>query len=407
MEEKHARCAGLDVHRKLIVACVRLAEGPQVKREVRRFGTTTAELCELADWLEEKGCTHAVMESTGVYWKPVWHILEGHVELVLANAQHVRNLPGRKSDMNDATWLAELIAHGLVRGSFVPPEPIRELRDQTRTRAQLVGEVRRHQQRIQKVLLDAKIQVAGRITDLLGRTGRAVLDALVAGEADPERLADLCTRIKAPRAELVEALRGYVTPHHRTMIAMHLRLIDGLRAEIAQLEAQIQEQLRPFRDDFERLCTIPGVSFVLAAVLLAEVGPDMHRFPTAGHLVSWAGLCPGLNETGGRNRPSRLRKGAPWLKSVLIQAAWSAVRTKDSYFRDFYYRIKARRGPQKAIVAVAAAMLRAFYVMMRDHVDYRDLGPDHFPRLDKDKLIRRHLHRLRELGVQVEIKQAA
>jgi transposase len=407
MEEKHARCAGLDVHRKLIVACARLAEGTKIKREVRRFGTTTKELCELADWLEEKGCTHAVMESTGVYWKPVWHILEGHVELVLANAQHVRNLPGRKSDMNDATWLAELIAHGLVRGSFVPPEPIRELRDQTRTRAQLVGEVRRHQQRIQKVLLDANIQVAGRITNLLGRTGRAVLDALVKGEDNPERLAELCTRIKAPRTELVEALRGHVTPHHRTMIAMHLRLIDGLRAEITQLEAQIQEQLQPFRDDFERLCTIPGVSFVLAAVLLAEVGPDMHRFPNAGHLVSWAGLCPGLNETGGRNRPSHLRKGAPWLKSVLVQAAWSAVRTKDSYFRAFYYRLKSRRGPQKAIVAVAAAMLRASYIMLRDHVDYRDLGPDHFPRLDKDKLIRRHLHRLRELGVQVEIKQAA
>jgi transposase len=231
---------------------------PRRASQARRFGTTTKELCELADWLEEKGCTHAVMESTGVYWKPVWHILEGHVELVLANAHHVRNLPGRKSDMNDATWLAELIAHGLVRGSFVPPEPIRELRDQTRTRAQLVGEVRRHQQRIQKVLLDANIQVAGRITNLLGRTGRAVLDALVAGEADPERLADLCTRIKAPRAELVEALRGHITPHHRTMIAMHLRLIDGLRAEITQLEAQIQEQLRPFRDDFERLCTIPA-----------------------------------------------------------------------------------------------------------------------------------------------------
>jgi transposase len=407
MEEKHARCAGLDVHRKLIVACVRLAEGSQVKREVRRFGTTTAKLCQLADWLEEKGCTHAVMESTGVYWKPVWHILEGHVELVLANAQQVKNMPGRKSDMNDATWLAELMAHGLVRGSYVPPEPIRELRDQTRTRAQLVSEVRRHQQRIQKVLLDANIQLVGLIANLLGRTGRAVLNALVAGETDPERLADLCRRLKAPRQELVEALRGHVTQHHRTMMAMHLRLIDGLQAEIAQLEGQIEEQLRPFQDDFERLCTMPGVSFVLAAVLLAEIGPDMHRFPDAGHLVSWAGLCPGQNETGGRGRPCRLRKGAPWLKAVLVQAAWGAARTKDCYFRALYYRIKGRRGPQKAIIAVAAAMLRAFYIMMRDHVEYRDLGPEHFPQLDKEKLIRRHLHRLRELGVEVAIKQAA
>jgi transposase len=364
-------------------------------------------LCQLADWLEEKGCTHAVMESTGVYWKPVWHILEGHVELVLANAQHVRNLPGRKSDMNDATWLAELMAHGLVRGSFVPPEPIRELRDQTRTRAQLVGEVRRHQQRIQKVLLDANIQFAGLVTDLLGRTGRAVLNALIAGQTDPEHLADLCKRLKAPRTELVEALRGHVSEHQREMMAMHLRLIDGLRTEITQLEERIEGQLQPFRADFDRLCTIPGVSFVLAAVLLAEIGPDMHRFPSAGHLVSWAGLCPGQNETGGRKRSSRLRKGAPWLKAVLVQAAWSAMRTKDCYFRALYYRIKARRGPQKAIVAVAAAMLRAVYIILREHVEYRDLGPDHFPRLDKDKLIRRHLHRLRELGVAVEIKQAA
>jgi transposase len=205
----------------------------------------------------------------------------------------------------------------------------------------------------------------------------------------------------------VEALRGHVSEHQREMMAMHLRLIDGLRTEITQLEERIEGQLEPFRADFDRLCTIPGVSFVLAAVLLAEIGPDMHRFPSAGHLVSWAGLCPGQNETGGRKRSSRPRKGAPWLKAVLVQAAWSAMRTKDCYFRALYYRIKARRGPQKAIVAVAAAMLRAVYIILREHVEYRDLGPDHFPRLDKDKLIRRHLHRLRELGVAVEIKQAA
>jgi transposase len=408
MEEKHQRCAGLDVHRKNVVACMRIAQDDTIKREVRTFATTTTGLCELADWLVENGCTHAVMESTGVFWKPVWHILEGCAELLLANAQHVRNLPGRKSDINDATWLADLLAHGLIRSSFVPPEPIRELRDLTRTRTQLVGEKRRHLQRINKQLYDANIQITGVITDMLGTTGRAVLDAMVGGETDPEKLADLCHRLrKHSRADVVEALRGRITAHHRRLIKLHLELIDKLNEQIEAIEKLLKEQLRPFWDDVERLKGMPGVHFILAAVLLAEIGPDMHRFPTAGHLVSWAGLAPGQNESAGKKRSTRLRKGAPWLKTMLVQAAWGAVRTKGSYFRGLYYRIKARRGPQKAIVAVAAAMLRTAYILLRDKVPYQDIGVEHLKPRDKTKAIRRHVRRLQELGVEVEIKQAA
>lgn len=409
MEEKHRRCAGLDVHRKSVVACVRIAHGAKIEREVRTFATTTTGLCELADWLVENGCTHAVMESTGVFWKPVWHILEGHAELLLANAQHVRNIPGRKSDMKDATWLAELLAHDLIRGSFVPPEPIRELRDLTRTRIQLVGEKRQHLQRINKQLYIANIQITGVITDMLGVTGRAVLDALVAGETDPERLDALCWRLlKSKRADRVEALRGHVTPHHRSLIKLHLELIDKIDEQIVAIERLIEESLRPFRQAIELLKTMPGVQSVTAAVVLAEVGPDMHRFPTAGHLVSWAGLCPGQDESAGKKRSTRLRKGAPWLKSVMVQAAWGAVRTRGSYYRALYHRIKARRGPKKAIVAVAASMLRTIYVMLRDKVPYQDIGVEHLKKpQDKEKAIRRHVRRLEELGVEVEIKQAA
>lgn len=412
MEEKHRRCAGLDVHRKTVVACVRIVRGAKkIDRDVRTFATTTTGLCELADWLIAEGCTHAVMESTGVFWKPVWHILEGsaeELELLLANAQHVRTVPGRKSDMNDAVWLAELLAHDLIQGSFVPPKEIRELRDLTRTRTRLVQERRRHLQRIDKVLYDANIQITGVITDMLGATGRKVLDAMVAGETDPERLADLCWHLrKSSRAQQVEALRGRITPHHRRLIKLHLEIIDKIQEQIAAVEAIIEEGLRPFQDEVELLKSMPGVSFVLAAVLLAEIGPDMSRFPTAGHLVSWAGLCPVQDESAGKKRSTRLRKGAPWLKTMLVQAAWGAVRVKNSYFRALYHRIKGRRGPQKAIVAVAAAMLRTVWVMLRDKVPYKDIGVAHLKPRDKERQIRRHLRRLQELGVEVEIKQAA
>src|SRR6266568_9316121 len=275
MEVLHQRCAGLDVHKTTVVSCLRVQEGGRVRREVRRWGTTTAELLELGDWLRQAGCTHVALEATGIYWKPVWHILEGELQLLLANPAHIRNIPGRKSDVNDATWIADLLAHGLIRASFVPPQPIQELRDLTRTRKQLVRQIARHTLRIQKTLEDANIKLTGVISTLLGTSGRAILKALIAGETDPERLLEHTTgRLEAPRERLLEGLRGAVTDHHRFMLKLHLRQIDSLDSSIRLLERQMGKLLRPFRQRVEQLATIPGVSDTVAQVLIAEIGLD-------------------------------------------------------------------------------------------------------------------------------------
>ena len=309
-----------------VVACVRIAEGARASHEVRTFETTTKGLLTLADWLREAGCTHVAMESTGVYWKPVWHVLESEFELVLANATHIRNVPGRKTDVNDAMWIADLLAHGLIRGSFVPPAAVQELRDLTRTRKQLVRELARHAQRIQKTLEDANIKIAGVISDILGTSGRAFLEAIIAGEADPEKLADLARgRLRADREKIVEALRGRVQAHHRFMLKLHLEQIRSLEKAIAEIEGRLGECLEPFREEVKLLMTIPGISQTAAQVIASEMGLDMTRFPSADSLVSWAGMCPRSDESAGKRRSTRIRKGAPWLKTTLIQAAWAAV----------------------------------------------------------------------------------
>jgi len=390
-------------------ACVRIAAGRKATTEHREFATTTTGLLELAAWLTEAGCTHVAMEATGVYWKPVWHVLEDaeSFELVLANAQHIRNVPGRKSDRNDAAWIADLLAHGLIRGSFVPPAPIQELRDLTRTRKQLVHEIARHTQRLQKTLEDANVKLTRVITDILGASGRAILAALIAGETDPERLADCAdVRVKADRADIVAAVHGRVTPHHRFLLELHLGQIDALRAAVENLERQAEEVLRPFREAADRLATMPGVSETVARVIIAEVGVDMTRFPSAGHLVSWAGLCPRLDESAGKRRSTRIRHATPWLKTVLVQAAWAAARKNGSYLQSQFRRLKGRRGPKKAIVAVAASMLTAAYFMLRDEKDYQDLGGRYLADRDKHRVTQRLLRRLHELGVEVEVKAA-
>jgi transposase len=347
------------------------------------------------------------MEATGVYWKPVWHVLDGHVTLVLANAMHIRNVPGRKSDMNDATWIADLLAHGLIRSSFVPPAPIQTLRDLTRTRKQLVGEIARHTLRIQKTLEDANLKLTQVMSDILGTSGRAILTALVGGETDPERLADLTRgRLKASRAALVDALHGRVTEHHRFMIQLHLTQIDTLDTAVATIEARIGDALGPFRAAVSLLTTMPGLSDTTARVLIAEIGTDMTRFPTVGHLISWAGLCPRLDESAGKRRSTRTRRSAPWLKTTLTTAAWAATRRQDSYLRAQFLRIKSRRGAKKAILAVASSMRSAAYVMLRDGVEYHDLGPHYFAQRDKEQVTTRLLQRLRDLGVVVEVKAA-
>jgi transposase len=407
MEVLYPRCAGLDVHTKTVVACVRIATGASVTYEHRTVSTNTRGLLELADWLTARAVTHVAMEATGVYWKPVWHVLEGHATLVLANAMHIRNIPGRKSDKNDATWISDLLALGLIRSSFVPPAPIQELRDLTRTRKQLVRETARHTQRIQKTLEDANVKLTEVISDIQGKSGRAILQALVAGETDPGRLADLTSgRLKATRAELVEALTGRVTAHHRFMLKLHLTQMAALDTAVADVEARIREALVPFQAAVSLVTTMPGVSETAAAVIVAEIGDHMAQFPSAGHLLSWAGLCPRLDESAGKRRSTRTRHGAPWLKTTLVQIAWAAARKKHSYFQAQFFRLKTRRGPKKAIVAVAASMLTAVYYMLRDGTEFQDLGDQYFARHDKARLTNRLLKRLRDLGVEVEVKAA-
>jgi|SRR5262245_18010511 len=409
MEVLYPRCAGLDVHKKTVVAAIRIATESVVVTEVKTFATTTAGLLALLDWLLENGCTHAAMEATGVYWKPVWHVLSaGEIELVLANAAHVKNVPGRKTDVSDAAWLAELMAHGLIRASFVPDPQTQELRVLLRTRKQLVRERTRHVQRINKALEDANIKLDTLLSDLLGLSGRTMLDAMVAGETDPARLAALAhPSVKCSRADLAEALRGRLTRHHRFLLQLHLGQIDGLKAAVAAVDREVEANLEPFRVGVELLSTIPGVSGLSAEAIIAEVGIDMGRFPTAGHLLSWANMCPRNHESAGKRRSTRMRKGGNWLKTTLIQCAWAAKRKNGSYLQAQFLRLRGRRGEKKAICAVAASILVAVYHMLKDGTCYQDLGADHFNRCSKTTHTQRLVRRLEHLGYTVQIKPLA
>ena len=407
MEILYPRCAGLDVHKDMVVARVRCVSAPRVE-ETRSFATTTAALVELQEWLTAHGVTHVAMEATGVYWKPVWHLLEEHLELVLANAQHIRNVPGRKTDVNDAAWIADLLAHGLIRSSFVPPAPIQALRDLTRTRKQLVREIAQHTLRIQKTLEDANLKLGSVLSSILGASGRAILTALIAGQSDPERLADLAQgTARRKRAALIEALRGRITPHHRRLLKLHLELIGALERALEAVDADVGKLLAPIRQSARLLTTVPGVSDLTAQVVLAEIGADMARFPTPAQLLSWATLCPRNDESAGKRRSTRTRKGSPWLKTALVTAAWAAVRVKGSYLQAQFLRLRARRGAKKAILAVAASMLTAIWHMLKNSVEYHDLGADHFARRDRTKAILRLVSRLNDLGCNVEITAQA
>jgi transposase len=407
MEILYPRCAGLDIHRDSVVACVRLAESG-IERHAQTFGTTTAELERLSSWLSEHRVTHVAMEATGVYWKPVWAVLAEDFELLLANARHVKNVPGRKTDVNDATWLADLLAHGLVRPSFVPPPEVQALRDLTRTRKQLTRERAAHVQRIDKVLQGANLKLSSVLSNIMGQSGRAVLDALAAGESTPEKLTGLLrANVRASRAQVTEALHGRLAEHQRLLLRVHLDQVDAIEAAIAALDRALGERLEPFREAVTRLSATPGLAVLSVTGILAEIGLDMSLFPSEAHLISWAGLCPRNDESAGKRRSTRLRPGAPWLKTLLVQAAWCAVRTKGSYFRALFLRLKARRGPKKAIVAVARAILTAVYVMLKRKVNYHDLGPDHFQRTERTRLAKRLAQRLDELGFDVVLAERA
>jgi len=405
MEVLHPRCCGLDVHKETVVACVRLVIDGKTVKEVRTFATTTAGLLALSDWLTETKCTHVVMEATGVYWKPVWHILsDDDFELVLANAAHVKNVPGRKSDVKDADWISDLLAHGLIRPSFVPDGPTQEMRTLLRTRKQVVREKSSHVLRIQKTLEDANIKLDSVITDIMGVSGRKMIEALIAGEKDPAKLARLADpRVKASQENLREALRGRVTKSHRFLLRLHLGQIDAIDAAIAEIDREVEASIAPFRTAVEQVSTVPGVKSLAAQTILSEIGLDMSRFPSSGHLISWACICPRSDESAGKRRSTRIRKGSPWLKTTLVQCAWAATRTKGSYLQAQFYRIRARRGPKKAILAVAASILTAIYHMLKDGTFYQDLGPNHFDQRTKERQKNRLIKRFADLGYAVEL----
>jgi len=409
MEVLHAHCAGLDVHKDTVVACARHMVDGKVTTAVKTFKTTTQELMDLSGWLSTEGATHIAMEATGVYWKPVWHILsDGEFQLILANAAHVKNVPGRKTDVNDATWLADLMAHGMIRASFVPDEPTQQMRDLLRTRKQIVRERSSHIQRIQKTLEDANIKLDSVVTDILGLSGRRIIDALIAGQTMPQALASLAhRRIHASTDELEASLRGRVTRHHRFLLKLHLDQIDAFDTTIAAIDKEVDGNVEPFRAAIEMLSAIPGVGELSAAVIVSEIGTDMSRFETAGHLISWAGLCPRNDQSAGKRRSTRMKKGAPWLKSTLIQCAWCASRSKNSYLQAQYLRLRSRRGAKKAVCAVAASILTIVYHMLKNGTVYQDLGASYFDNRAKDKQALRLINRLKNLGFEVQIKSLA
>ena len=404
MDLVYARCAGLDVHKKTVVAGVRVPapQGGQRRGEVQTFPTTMSGLKALADWLVAHEVTHVAMESTGVYWRPVYAVLEGLMTVLLVNPRHVKMVPGRKTDVRDCEWLAQLLECGLLRSSFVPPRPIRDLRDLTRLRKTLIRERGHHVNRIEKTLELANIKLGSVVTDLMGNTGRAILEALSLGIDDPDKLA-ACAQglLRKKQAALREALVGRLTPHYAFLLQQHLSLIDALDAHIATLDARIAEAMAPFADAAALAQTMPGVATRAAQAILAETGVDMAAFPTADNFASWARLCPGNNESAGKRRPATTGQGATWLRATLQEVAWAAAKTKKSYYRALFHRLKARSDSKTAIVAVQHAMLVALWHMLKHRVPHQDLGADYFTRRDTERTRRHHVRRLEKLGYQV------
>jgi len=409
MERQIERACGLDVHRDTVAACVRVPEGRgQRAQHVRTFGTTAAELLALRDWLEGHGVTHVAMESTGVYWKPVFYVLEEAFTCLLVNAAHMKQVPGRKTDVLDCIWIAQLLEHGLLRGSFVPPAPIRELRDLTRHRKVLIQERQRAANRVHKLLQDAGIKLASVATDILGVSGRAMLEALVQGTTDPAVLADLARgKLRKKLPALRQALTGRFRPHHAFLVSQLLAHVDYLDEAITTVGTEVDARLAPFATALAQLDTIPGVGTRTAEVIVAEIGVDMRRFPSDRHLASWAGLCPGNHESAGKHKSGKTRKGNRWLRTALIEAAAAAVRTKDSALAARYRRVMRHRGHKKAIVAVAHTMLRTAYHVLADLTPYRELGPDYYDRRHAERVTRRAIDLLERQGYRVVLEPAA
>jgi transposase len=399
------RGCGLDVHQATVVACLlQVGKDGRVQKQMRTFGSTTRELVSLREWLRTEGCTHVAMESTGVYWKPVYAILEGGFQIVVANAQQVKKVPGRKTDVKDAEWIADLLCHGLLHSSFVPPKPIRELRDLTRYRRKLVESQAAERNRLLKLLESANIKLSSVATDVFGVSGRLMLKALVEGKASLAEIAELAKgklRNKIPQLQL--ALEGKLEEHHRFLLQLQQDRLDAAKRDLATLEQRIQQKLEPYAAQLALLQEIPGVDWTLAAVIIAELGIDMTVFQSVSQLASWAGVCPGNNESAGKRKSARIPKGNVYLKTALVEAANAAARTKGTYLRDKFYRLKALRGYKRAAVPIAHKILVSIYHMLSQQVSYNDLGDLYLDKLNKNHLTRNLVHRLERLGYSVTL----
>jgi transposase len=408
MEQVIERCAGLDVHKATVAACVRVATAGRTRRqEIRTFGTNTADLLAMRDWLSTHGVTHIAMEATGVYWKPIYYVLEDDFTLLLVNAAHVKQVPGRKTDVADCAWLAQFLEHGLLRSSFVPPRPIRDLRDLTRLRKCLIQERTRVANRLHKVLQDSGIKLSSVATDILGMSGRAMLSALMGGTTDPNLLAELARgRLRSKLPALRQALVGRFRTHHAFLVGRLLAHIDYLEESIIEISGRIAESLSPFATMLERLVSIPGVGRRTAEVLIAETGADMSRFPTAAHLSSWAGMCPGNDESAGKRRSGKTRRGNPWLRDALVEAGNAASHTKTTALAARYRRLMHRRGHRKAIVAVGRSILEISYYIFSRATTYQELGRDYFDAQHSERLKRHSVALLQRLGYRVTLVAA-
>jgi transposase len=408
MEVINKRCCGLDVHKDTVVACLMIREGGKVHKEVRTFLTMTVDLVVLHDWLKSHQVTHVAMESTGIYWRPVFNLLEEDFTVLLVNAAHIKTVPGRKTDVKDCEWIADLLSHGLLRGSFIPPEPIRDLRDLTRYRKSLTDERVREVNRLQKFLEAANIKLSSVANDVMGASGRAMLEALTAGSTDPQILSELARgRLRKKLPELRKALEGRFRPHHRFMVGEILTHIDFLDEAIERISQEVSCRIAPFSKTVEVMDLVPGINQRVAEGILSEIGVEMNCFPTDGHAASWAGVCPGNNESAGKRKSGKTRKGDRWLRRYLIEAAWAASRKKGSYLSALYHRLVVRRGKKKAIIAVAHRLLVIIYHMLKDQASYRELGPDHFNKLNAAHVQRHHVRRLESLGFRVVLEPVA
>lgn len=406
MQIVYSRCCGLDVHKATVVACVLAVDKSGKKtKKVRVFGTYFKELHRLRLWLHSCKVTDVAMESTGIYWKPIWNVLETGFNLLLANPYHMKAIPGRKTDQQDAEWIAELHQHGLLRPSFVPPRAIRDLRDLTRSRVKLTEEYNRLHNRIHKVLEDANLKLDTVASDILGTTGRGIIRAILDGHEDPGWLVDKArSRLRKKQAELRLVLRGRINDHHRFMLKELMEEVEFVEAKIDRLEKRIEEMMKPYQAEIDLLCTIPGIKRITAWTLLAELGPDMNQFPDADHLASWAGLCPGNNESAGKRKSNRTRKGNRWLRRALCQSAWAVAHSKRNYLTAVFYRRAGRHGLRKAVVATAHQLLIIVYHMLRDKQPYRDLGADYFDRLNPERTKRKLIRRIERLGFDIVVQ---